>query len=352
VVRSRSDAVTKAPPIVREVIDDPGRHLDEATRSRMEARFEHDFSGVRVHTDPKAAASADAIRATAYAVGEHVVFADGQYAPATSRGDRTLTHELAHVAQQRDARVPTSLDIGAPNGAREREADRAVNATTTGGRASTGAQGGPATVQRTEDTQRLPEVPRLELTPPTFPIPPSRPRLPVPRLQLGGHDTLVEQLSRLHGVTALSPRGIRLKPSLGSAPTPHPALPPGAAQPTGGVEPAETVDKVWELEFDLDVDPSSPLGRTLSRHGLPLQAAGGAEVERTRHILTLLSGSDVDETPLGLRLANLGVNLLATVRPIAEARDRLHRALHIDTIAVVVDPSSGTYGLKLDVKLP
>src|SRR6185295_18295187 len=41
----------RIPPIVDEVLGSSGQPLNAATRSFMEPRFEHDFSGVRVHTD-------------------------------------------------------------------------------------------------------------------------------------------------------------------------------------------------------------------------------------------------------------------------------------------------------------
>ncbi len=62
-----------------------------------------DLSAVRVHTDHVAASSAHALGARAYTLGSHVVFAPGQYAPSTEWGQRVLTHELAHVAQQNRA---------------------------------------------------------------------------------------------------------------------------------------------------------------------------------------------------------------------------------------------------------
>jgi hypothetical protein len=66
----------------------------------MEPRFGHDFSGVRVHTDNRATASARSIDALAYTVGSHVVFGAGQFAPDTIAGRRLLAHELTHVVQQ------------------------------------------------------------------------------------------------------------------------------------------------------------------------------------------------------------------------------------------------------------
>jgi hypothetical protein len=97
-----NSAHTQVPPIVNEVLNSSGRPLDTATRSFMEPRFEHDFSGVRVHTDAKAAESASAVNALAYTVGRNVVFGSGQYTPGTSAGQRLLAHELTHVVQQGD----------------------------------------------------------------------------------------------------------------------------------------------------------------------------------------------------------------------------------------------------------
>jgi hypothetical protein len=90
----------EAPPIVHEVLRSPGQPLDPATRAFMEPRFGQDFSGVRVHTDAKAAESARAVNAKAYTAGKNVVFGAGQYGPGTDAGQRLLGHELTHVVQQ------------------------------------------------------------------------------------------------------------------------------------------------------------------------------------------------------------------------------------------------------------
>ena len=89
-----------APPIVDEILNSPGQALDSATRAFMEPRFGRDFSNVRVHTDSRAAESADAVQATAYTVGSHLVFAQGQYALGAASGRQLIAHELTHVAQQ------------------------------------------------------------------------------------------------------------------------------------------------------------------------------------------------------------------------------------------------------------
>ena len=88
------------PPIVHDVLSSPGQPLDTETRAFMESRFGHDFSQVRVHTDERAAESAQSVNALAYTVGENVVFGNGQYTPTTIKGKQLLAHELTHVVQQ------------------------------------------------------------------------------------------------------------------------------------------------------------------------------------------------------------------------------------------------------------
>jgi hypothetical protein len=76
-----------------------GAPLYAASRSFFEPRFGHGFSRVRVHTDARSAESAREVDALSYTVGEHIVFAPGQYAPRTHAGDRLLAHELTHTIQ-------------------------------------------------------------------------------------------------------------------------------------------------------------------------------------------------------------------------------------------------------------
>ena len=152
----------EAPPIVYQVLSSPGRPLDSATRSFMEPRFgqrmgeqfrpapvasgkpqaklaigepgnaherqaestahavmqgggtagatrSYDFSGVRIHTDNPAAASAAAMQARAYTVGSDIVFGEGHYRPQTAEGRALIAHELTHVAQQGSASVERSI---------------------------------------------------------------------------------------------------------------------------------------------------------------------------------------------------------------------------------------------------
>jgi len=95
-----SPGSTVVPPIVHDVLRSPGQPLDTGTRAFFEPRFGHDFSRVRVHTDPKASESAQALNAVAYTTGQDIVFARGSYSPLMAAGQRTLAHELTHVVQQ------------------------------------------------------------------------------------------------------------------------------------------------------------------------------------------------------------------------------------------------------------
>lgn len=108
---------SEVPPSVSAVLNSPGQPMDASTRSFMESHFGHDFSQVRLHTDAKAAESAEAVNAKAYTMGPDVVFGRGQYAPQTTTGKQVLAHELTHVVQQREAlnqnrlqRLPKQVD--------------------------------------------------------------------------------------------------------------------------------------------------------------------------------------------------------------------------------------------------
>jgi hypothetical protein len=119
-----TEAEEKVPPSVHEILRSPGQRLDAATRAFFEPHFGHDFSRVRVHTDAKAAESAQAVNALAYTVGRDVVFGMGQYAPHTTSGRQLLAHELTHVVQQAGIYTKPSLNmiIGSVNSPLEREA--------------------------------------------------------------------------------------------------------------------------------------------------------------------------------------------------------------------------------------
>lgn len=124
-VQSSESGQTAVPHIVNEVLASPGQPLDPSARAFMEPRFGHDFSQVRVHTDAKAAKSADALNARAYTVGADIVFGQGEYPYGTELGRFLLAHELTHVVQQRGASpaAQTAGTVSDPSDASEREAE-------------------------------------------------------------------------------------------------------------------------------------------------------------------------------------------------------------------------------------
>jgi hypothetical protein len=118
------------PPIVRDVLTSPGQPLDAVTRSFMEPRFGHDFSQVRIHASSGATASAAAVHAQAYTVGQHIVLGAGNPSPESFPGRLLLAHELAHVVQQRGGRG-AAPEIS-PTAHHEADARAAAKAVVTG----------------------------------------------------------------------------------------------------------------------------------------------------------------------------------------------------------------------------
>ena len=134
--------------LATEAVKSPGQPLDAGIRGFMETSFKQDFSGVRVHIDAQAAESARAMNATAYAIGNDLVFAPGQYAPGRAEGQRLLAHELAHVAQQREARDVVPETVSRPGDAHEVAADRAASAVFVGRGPDSRSAGVPPAIQR------------------------------------------------------------------------------------------------------------------------------------------------------------------------------------------------------------
>ena len=86
--------------------------LPPKVQMKMENAFGQDFSNVNIHKDSK---SATDVGALAYAQGNDVHFAPGQFKPNTQAGQELIGHELTHVVQQREGRVkPTTQAKGLP----------------------------------------------------------------------------------------------------------------------------------------------------------------------------------------------------------------------------------------------
>jgi hypothetical protein len=100
--------------------------MEQPLREFMEARFKHDFSGVRLHTDSDAAASARSMGALAYTFGQDIVFDSSSFRPNTPQGLHLIAHELSHVVQQSRSPLPLNeeLRVEPETSAAEVEADR------------------------------------------------------------------------------------------------------------------------------------------------------------------------------------------------------------------------------------
>jgi Domain of unknown function (DUF4157) len=152
------DAAGAPSPVLGVVGHGGGQPLDSSVRAGMEYALGTDLSGVRVHTDGAAAASAQAVQAHAYTVGDEVVFGAGQYQPGSPAGQRTLAHELTHVVQQRNGPVSgtpagNGISLSDPSDSFERAAEANADhimSATPGNALATSPGAGTSSVQRQE----------------------------------------------------------------------------------------------------------------------------------------------------------------------------------------------------------
>ena len=93
-------------------------------QDKMESSFGSDFSNVNIYSNSQ---KAQGLGAYAFAQGNDVHFAPGQYNPKSQAGQELLGHELTHVVQQREGRVSTTMQKKVANinndSALENEAD-------------------------------------------------------------------------------------------------------------------------------------------------------------------------------------------------------------------------------------
>lgn len=144
-------------PVVRDALRSPGRPLDGEVREQLEPRFRHDFSRVRIHADPGAAAAAEHLSARAFTVGRDIFLGAGEEA----RGP-LLAHELTHVVQQggRDVDPAGPLRLGDPSEPWERQADSVAHQVLSGD-AAPAIDAAPGCVQRAPDPKK-PRVIRIK----------------------------------------------------------------------------------------------------------------------------------------------------------------------------------------------
>jgi Domain of unknown function (DUF4157) len=100
-----------------------GQPVDGATVERVSSALGDPLTDVRVHTDTTADRLNHAVAARAFTTGTDIYFAQGEYRPGSSEGDRLLTHELSHVVQQRGAPESGPLTVSEPGDALEAAAE-------------------------------------------------------------------------------------------------------------------------------------------------------------------------------------------------------------------------------------
>lgn len=77
-----------------------GNHLPRSVQEEYGSKMGADFSNVRIHTDTKADVLNKELNAKAFAYGNHIYFAQGNYSPDSYAGRHLLAHELTHTIQQ------------------------------------------------------------------------------------------------------------------------------------------------------------------------------------------------------------------------------------------------------------
>ena len=149
---SKGYGPANVPSVVHDVLRSPGEPLDAALRAYFEPRFSHDFSQVRVHAGTHAGASAAALQAKAYSIGNRIVLGAGCPSFMTQRGRWLLAHELAHVSQiQPGAGNPATSAV-------EADAGRAATAVVAGGRANVQQRHGGTRIHRFGEPENVPDI--------------------------------------------------------------------------------------------------------------------------------------------------------------------------------------------------
>jgi hypothetical protein len=130
---------------VQSTISGAGKPLDTGMQQKMGAAYGTDFSGVKVHDDAGAQASAASVQARAYTVGNNIVLGSGVDS-GSAEGQKTLAHELTHVVQQSAGPVDGTpaaggVSVSSPSDSFEQEAEHNAERVTSGGFADVASAG-------------------------------------------------------------------------------------------------------------------------------------------------------------------------------------------------------------------
>ncbi|MFE6036920.1 DUF4157 domain-containing protein [Streptomyces sp. NPDC056452] len=148
--RKRKERAASRAPEPKNIVSGAGQPLDVSVRRELEEQLGHDFSRVRLHNDPDAAALTEMLGADAVAVGQDIFFREGAYRPGTLDGQRLLAHELLHTVQNPHGlgalRAGRELgEVSLPQQAMEREAEAAAQESVRDGEPGTRVEEGQST---------------------------------------------------------------------------------------------------------------------------------------------------------------------------------------------------------------
>jgi hypothetical protein len=112
-----------------------GQALDPGIAEKAGSVMGQDFSDVNVHTDSQSDELNKQLGAKAFTTGNDIFFRSGAYNPGNSDGQRLISHELTHVAQQgaaqeslgRPPSVQGQMTVNDPNDQFEAEADKVAD---------------------------------------------------------------------------------------------------------------------------------------------------------------------------------------------------------------------------------
>ncbi len=102
-----------------------GKALPPDVLLMMQRLLNHSFADVTIHIDNYADEHAATLDARAFTIGNQIFFREDSYQPETSSGRELLAHELTHVIQWRQGRVPEangSIQVSSPGDSLEQEA--------------------------------------------------------------------------------------------------------------------------------------------------------------------------------------------------------------------------------------
>lgn len=243
---------------VGEVLSSSGAALEPGLKGFMERGFGRDFSGVRVHRDAAATASARALDASAYTVGDALVFDAERYAPHTWDGRRLIAHELAHAVQQR-GRAASASSIVPEHHASEGEAQRAAAGVMRGVRPAIAAQVPAAGLQREPRQKPKPEpmppvVPEQTTRPAPQVVPPAQTPPAVPAVKDSQDTTTAPPPKPVPNAPPATPVPAgKPTPSTGEADRPKVELGIGPEFERGLLRPKTEVSQKFELKLTLPI---------------------------------------------------------------------------------------------------